>query len=69
MKTEVLLGDEQLAAGDEVSIPHWKRVSFSALAVLLALLIAFAGLEIGLRIYCAVKPNADVEFFRYASLM
>lgn len=68
MKTEALI-DEQFAPDEEVSIPRWKRISFSVIAVLLALLIAFAGLEIGLRIYCAVKPNADVEFFRYANLM
>jgi lysophospholipase L1-like esterase len=70
MKTEALaIGHEQSAASEDMSLPRWKRVSFSALAVLLALVIAFAGLEIGLRIYCAVKPNADVEFFRYANLM
>jgi lysophospholipase L1-like esterase len=71
MKAEVInIADEQLPRhSDELPIPRWKRVSFSVLSILLALLIALAGLEIGLRIYCAIKPNADVEFFRYANLM
>lgn len=70
MKTEALrIDDERFQGHEDLSIPRWKRVSFSALAVLLAVAIALAGLELGLRIYCAVKPNADVEFFRYANLM
>jgi len=46
-----------------------RSLAFGALGVLLALVVAAAGLEIGLRIYSRVTPNADVEFYRYASLM
>src|SRR5205823_12294784 len=35
----------------------------------LVAVVCLVGLEAGLRVYCLVKPNADVEFFRYANLM
>jgi lysophospholipase L1-like esterase len=42
---------------------------FTTLTLLLVVVICLVGLEVGLRVYCLIKPNADVEFFRYASLM
>jgi hypothetical protein len=41
----------------------------SALAVLLGILLAVALVEVALRAYSRLVPNADVEFVRYARLM
>lgn len=46
-----------------------KRLVFTALTLLIMTAVCLVCLEAGLRIYCLLKPNADVEFFRYASLM
>jgi hypothetical protein len=47
----------------------FRRILYGATTVILVLLVSLAGLEIGLRIYSLVKPNADIEFYRYAKLM
>jgi lysophospholipase L1-like esterase len=39
------------------------------LSVTLVILFCLVLLEIGLRVYCAITPNVDVEFYRYANLM
>jgi lysophospholipase L1-like esterase len=55
------------APGDVLS--GRRRLLFTALTLLIMLAVCLGCLEAGLRIYCHFKPNADVEFFRYANLM
>jgi hypothetical protein len=49
--------------------PVLRRFLLPSAAVLFTLAITLVLVEGLLRIYCAVKPNVDVEFYRYASLM
>jgi len=53
----------------EEAIPPRRKFLFTTLTLLLVAVVCLVGLEAGLRVYCLVKPNADVEFFRYANLM
>jgi lysophospholipase L1-like esterase len=46
-----------------------RRFAFAVVSVVLAVVLCLALLEVGLRVYCSLQPNADVEFYRYAKLM
>lgn len=46
-----------------------RGVFTGALTVVATLLLTLVVLEIGLRVYSRIKPNVDIEFYRYARLM
>ncbi len=46
-----------------------RRLAFAVVSVVLVVVLCLALLEVGLRVYCSLQPNADVEFYRYAKLM
>jgi lysophospholipase L1-like esterase len=46
-----------------------RKLVFGLAGILLTLALTAGLLEAGLRIYSAVTPNVDVEFYRYASTM
>lgn len=60
---------ESNARAPRARATHGRRLVFLLLTPILAITLCLGLLEVGLRVYCRIKPSADVEFFRYANLM